>query len=174
MKSYKIFLLSCLLVSLCSCSHLYKIEKDKFGEPIRNEKAQYTFNERLSNENSEKIDTTAYYIQIFPVGYDREDLVKNPGIIIFHNDGFFKRESLLYYGYHDKNRDKKSVYYGGKYKIVDYDIYLEEFYPLRGDYTKYYTREISKGKIDGDKLIFEDKNSTTIFQKRKTLLKNFR
>ncbi|WP_244140819.1 hypothetical protein [Kaistella flava (ex Peng et al. 2021)] len=159
---------------MSSCSYLYKIEKDKFGEPILNEKAKYTFNERLSNENSKKIDTIAYYMQIFEGQYYNESEMKNPRIIIFHNDGFFKRESLLYYGYHDKNRDKNSVYYGGKYKIVDYKIYLEKFYPLRGDYTKYYTKEISKGKIEGDKLIFEDKNSITIFQKRKTLLKNFR
>ena len=172
MKSYKIFLLSFVLISLCSCAQLYKIEKDKFGEPILNEKAKYTFNERLSDENSKKIDTTAFYVQKFPKNFDREDIVKNPRIIMFHNDGYFKNESLLYFGKFDEHQGKNSVYYGGKYIINGNIIQMEQFGKYPG-YEKWYKR-ISVGKIEGDKIIFEDKNSITIFEKRKTLLKNFR
>ena len=166
----KIMIIIPLILSLFGCMQkLYKLERDKYGEPVLNNKAKYTFNKIPTKDDLQKIDTASYYIQNFPIGFDREDLVKNPRIIIFHNDGFFKRESLLYYGYHDKNRDKNSVYYGGKYKILDDEIYLEEFYPLRGDYTKYYTREISKGKIEGDKIVFKDKNDVTIFEKKNSL-----
>ena len=167
MKSYQILLLFFVLMSFLSCVHLYKIEKDKFGEPILNEKVKYTFNEKLSDENYEKIDTTAYYIQQFPVDFDREDLVKNPRLIIFHNDGFFKNESLLYFGKFDEHRGKNSVYYGGKYRINGNIIQMEQFGQYPG-YKKFY-KWISEGKIEGDKIIFRENNYTTIFEKRKSI-----
>ncbi len=166
MKIKGIYLFLCILFSFFGCSQLYKIEKDKYGEPILNEKAKYTFNEILSDENSKKIDTTAYYVQIFEGRFYNEDEKRNPGIIIFHNDGFFKRTSVKYFEKWDKIRGKNSVYYGGKYKITGNKILFESFgkYP---EMKKYYKR-IYEAKIEENKIIFEEKNSITIFEKRET------
>jgi hypothetical protein len=168
----KIILTLPLLLSLFGCGQkLYRIERDQYGEPLLVGKAYYSFTKKPTKEDLKKIDCTAYYIQVFEGGYYNENEKRNPRIIIFHDDGFFKNESLLYFGKFDKHREKKSVYYGGKYKIVDYKIFLEEFYPVRGDYTKYYKKEITEGKIEGDRIIFKDKNSVTIFEKNKSLHK---
>ena len=167
MKLKNIILILYILLFFLGCSQLYKIENDRFGEPILNEKAKYTFNEKLSEENSIKIDTTAYYIQIFEGRFYNEDEKNNPGIIIFHSDGFFKRSSVKYFGKWDKVRDKNSVYYGGKYKLIGDKILFESFgrYPKM----KKYYRRMYEARIEGDKLIFEDKNSISIFEKRKVL-----
>ncbi|ODS89091.1 MAG: hypothetical protein ABS44_05730 [Chryseobacterium sp. SCN 40-13] len=164
----KIILIFPLLLSICGCGQkLYKIERDRYGEPILNDKAKYSFTEIPTLEDLKKIDTTAYYIQVFPDNLDREEIKKNPRIIIFHNDGFFKNESLLYFGKFDQHRGKNSVYYGGKYRINGNIIQLEQFGKYPG-YKKWY-RRISEGKMEGDKIIFKDKNSVTVFEKRKEL-----
>lgn len=164
----KIILIFPLLLSICGCGQkLYKIERDKHGEPLLNNEANYSFIKIPTEEDVKKIDTTAYYVQIFEGRYYNENEIKNPRIIIFHNDGFFKNESLLYFGKHTKNRDKSSAYYGGKYKINGNLIQLEQFGKYPG-YKKWY-RRISEGKMEGDKIIFKDKNSVTVFEKRKEL-----
>lgn len=166
----KIILTFPLLVSLFSCGQkLYKIETDKYGEPLLNDKAKYSFTEIPTLEDLKKIDTTAYYVQIFPDNLEREEIKKNPRIIIFHSDGFFKNESLLYFEKFDVHRGKNSLYYGGKYKICENVIQMEQFGKYPG-YKKWY-RRISNGKIDGNKIIFKDKNSVTIFEKRTGLPK---
>lgn len=143
------------------------MEKDKHGEPLLNDEANYSFIKIPTEEDLKKIDTTAYYVQIFEGRYYNENEIKNPRIIIFHNDGFFKNESLLYFGKFDEHRGKNSVYYGGKYRINGNIIQLEQFGKYPG-YKKWY-RRISEGKIEGDKIIFTDKNSVTVFEKRKEL-----
>src|SRR5690606_29979754 len=87
----KIILIFPLLLSICGCGQkLYKIERDRYGEPILNDKAKYSFTEIPTLEDLKKIDTTAYYIQVFPDNLDREEINKNPRIIIFHNDGIYR------------------------------------------------------------------------------------
>lgn len=164
-----IFSILCVMVFLNSCGQkLYKIEKDQFGEPLLNNKAQYSFTEKPSGEDLKKIDTTAYYVQVFEGRYYNEEEMKNPRIIIFHNDGFFKNESLIYFGKFDGHRGKNSVYYGGKYKIKNNDIFIEEFLPASSGRTKWYIRRITNGKIDGNKIIF-NKVLVSVFEKRKNL-----
>lgn len=134
-----------------------------------NSKTKYSFDKLPTEDDLIKIDTTAYYVQLFEGRYYNENEIKNPRIIIFHNDGFFKNESLLYFGKFDEHRNKNSVYYGGKYKINGNVIQMEQFgkYP---DYKKWYKR-ISEGKIEGGRIIFKNENSVTIFEKRKELPK---
>jgi len=157
--------------SLHSCGQkLYRIEKDQFGEPLVNEKAKYSLTTLPTVDDLNKIDTSAYYIQIFEYGYYNENEKRNPKLIIFHNDGFFKDESLLYFGKFDEHRNKNSIYYGGKYQIVDNTILMERFL-FASVAIKNYIRVITPGKIEGNKIIFKDKNSVTIFEKRKVLPK---
>lgn len=167
MKLKNSILILCILSSFFGYSQLYKIEENKFGEPILNEQAKYTFNEMLSEENSKKIDTTAYYVQIFEGQFYNEKEKMNPALIIFHNDGYFKRNSTNYFGKWDEVRKKNSVYYGGKYKIVGNKILFESFgkYP---EMKRYYKR-IYEARIDGNKIIFDGKNLINVFEKRKTL-----
>ena len=167
MKSIKTLLIFYLLFSFFNCRQLYKIEKDKYGQPILNEKTKYSFDEKLSDENSKKIDTTAYYVQIFEERFYNENEKANPQIIIFHNDGFFKRESVKYFGKWDKVRGKNSVYYGGKYKIIENRILFESF----GSYPemKKYHKTIDEAKIQGDKIVFGNKGSIMIYEKRKSI-----
>lgn len=167
----KIFFFSFpIFLCICGCiQKQYKIERDKYGEPILNSKTKYSFDKLPTEDDLIKIDTTAYYVQLFEGRYYNENEIKNPRIIIFHNDGFFKNESLLYFGKFDEHRNKNSVYYGGKYKINGNVIQMEQFgkYP---DYKKWYKR-ISEGKIEGGRIIFKNENSVTIFEKRKELPK---
>ncbi|MGX5685048.1 hypothetical protein ACWKWW_10810 [Chryseobacterium cucumeris] len=160
-----IFSIFCMTGFLNSCGQkLYKIEKDQFGEPLLNNKAQYSFTEKPSEEDLKKIDTTAYYVQIFEGRYYNEDEMKNPGIIIFHNDGFFKNESLMYFGKFDEHRGKNCVYYGGKYRIKNNIIQLEQF-GKSPDSKKWYTRRVTNGKIEGNKIIFNE-GLVSVFEKR--------
>ena len=112
-----------------------------------------------------KIDTSAYYIQIFEGRFYNEQEKKNPMILMFHNDGYFRNTSVLY----PKANDipKNSINYGGKFKITDNLIELEKFYPSRGGRTNYYLRKVRSGKIEGDKIIFDDGFSLlSIYEKR--------
>ncbi|WNI35672.1 hypothetical protein [Chryseobacterium sp. SG20098] len=163
-----IFSILCMMVFLNSCGQkLYKIEKDKYDEPLLNAKVQYSFKEKPSEEDLKKIDTTTYYVQVFEGRYYNEGEMKNPRIIIFHNDGFFKNESLMYFGKFDEHRGKNSVYYGGKYRIKNNIIQLEQF-GKSPDSKNWYTRRVTNGKIDGNKIIFNE-GLVSIFEKRKTL-----
>lgn len=70
----------CLIISTKSCAQKrYKIEKDQYGEPLLNDKIQYSFKSIPSEEDLRKIDTTAYYIQVFEGRYYNEDEKKNQG-----------------------------------------------------------------------------------------------
>ena len=71
-------------------------------------------------------------------------------ILQFHNDGYFKEDSYLYYGNFNYKRNKKSAAYGGKYYLSKNSIFVESFYPTSGSKTKYYERVISKGMIKND------------------------
>lgn len=145
MVKKNIFTLS-LLMSLFGCGQkLYKIERDKYGEPILNNEYLYSFTERPSNEDLKRIDTTSLYVQIS----DNDIELKNPRIIIFHNDGYFKKSSLNYFEKFDEHRNKKSVYYGGKYKINNDEILIENFIPS-SPIGKRYLKKIIPGRISED------------------------
>lgn len=167
MVKYIILLLCSIFVYSCG-QQLYKIEKDQYGEPMLNDKAQYSFTKIPSKDDLKKIDTTAYYVQIFPSDYNREEITSNPGILIFHKDGFFKREGLKYFGKFDKERKKNSIWYGGKYIINGKNILLESFYILSPN-SKLYSREIDEGEIIGDKIIFHGPNIKDVFEKKKSI-----
>lgn len=161
--------LLCVVVFINSCAQkIYKIEKDQFGEPLLDNEIQYSFTKKPTDDDLRKIDTTAYYVQVFEGRYYNENEKKNPRIIIFHNDGFFKSESLLYFGKFDEYRGKNSIAYGGKYKINGSEILTERFL-FASAIAKKYIRVITKGKIEGDRIIFTNKNLITIFEKRISL-----
>ena len=144
---------------------LYKIYKDENGEPILNENSKYTFNYILTDFDSKKIDTTANYIQIFQNKYELSD--PNPMIIKFHNDGYFKTQSLKYYGKFDAKRKKNSVYYGGKYKISGNIIETERFLPGSPITRNTFHKSIKIGEIMGDTIKFKYKNYSDIYVKQK-------
>ena len=165
----KYFILPILSLFLISCIGYHRIVKDENGEPILNEKVNYKFSKIPNTDDLTKIDTSAYYVQIFEGRYYNEDERKNPEILIFHNDGFYKHTSSLHYLKYD-SRNKKSVYYGGKYKVMNNILELEQFLPSKGGKTNYYSRNIKKGNINGDRIIFDDDNTLiTIFEKKYTL-----
>ena len=125
----------------------------------------YKFKSVPSKEDLIKIDTSAYYVEIFEGRYYNKQEKKNPRVLIFHKDGYFKSTSVLYHSEHNK-RPKNSIYYGGKFKLTDNQIELETFYPSRGGQTNYFLRNIRRGKIEGDRIIFDDDFSLlTIYEK---------
>jgi len=157
------------IFTLINCG-FKKILKDEYGEPNLNENVKYNFVERPNEKDFQKIDTTAYYVQVFEGRYYNEREKQNPRVMLFHNDGFFKEENILYFGKNDKHRTKKSIYYGGKYRIKENIIELEQFFPSTGGKTNYYVRNVKKGKIEGNKLIFDDKNYLiTVFERKQKL-----
>ena len=150
----KLFFLGFLTLNSC----YYRIPENSEGDHILTEKVNYKFTEKPSKEDLTKIDTTTYYIQVFEGRYYNEDERKNPQILIFHNDGFFEDSSILL-RQSKRSYDKESILYGGKYRITEDIIELEEFFPSKGGYTNYFCRNISKGKIIGNKIVFDKKTS---------------
>lgn len=142
------FLFIIYLFNSCACSG-YRFQKNSDGEPILDSDS-YTFKEGLKEENFIIIDTSSYYIQTFDESDSNEMQRANPRIYKFHKDGYYKIDSYLYFGKFDKQRDKRSVFYGGKFKLVNNVIFLESFYPLRGSKTNRYSKVISKGIIKND------------------------
>lgn len=158
---------SLFLIGCANYLGYYKIFKNKNGEPILNADVNYTFTEKPNEEGLTKIDTTAYYIQVFEGRYYNQREKQNPQVLIFHSDGFFKSTSVNYF-LNFENRKKNSIYYGGKYRIKEINsIELEQFYPSKGGRTNYYSRNIIRGNIDRNKIIFDDGQSPIkIFEKR--------
>jgi len=87
--------------------------------------------------------------------------MSNPMVLEFHNDGYFKVSSVKYYN-RFCYRTKETIWYGGKYKIYGDTIELEQFIPSTGRKTKIFRRLIKKGRIDGDKIIFDNKNNNAL------------
>ncbi|WP_033962357.1 hypothetical protein [Psychroserpens jangbogonensis] len=165
---YFILLILALLLSSCIFNRVIynRVPRDNNGEHILNKKVKYRFVKIPNKEDLIKIDTAAYYVQIFEGRYYNNDEKNNPQIWIFHSDGYFKKTYSQYYLKYDSN-NKNSTRYGGKYRIIESVIELEQFFPITGAKTNYYTRNITKGKIDGDKIIFDDGNSLiTILEKK--------
>jgi hypothetical protein len=132
----------------------YKFRKNADGEPILDSDS-YTFNEDLTVEDFIVIDTTSYYIETFQ-GLDSNDGQRaNPRIYKFLKDGYYKEDSYLYFRKFDKERNKKSVYYGGKYKLDNNIIFMESFYPISGGKTNRYSKIISKGIIKNDTIYID-------------------
>jgi hypothetical protein len=127
----------------------YIFESNADGEPILNLEV-YTLNKKLTSENFKVIDTTSLYIETSQETDSNVDQVANPIIFKFHKDGYFKVDSYLYFGKFDKERIKKSVYYGGKYALEGNIIFMESFYPIRGGKTNKYFKVIDKGFIRND------------------------
>ena len=155
---------------LVSCN-AYVVEYDKNDEPILGKNMQYNIVEKPNMEDLKKIDTTAYYVQIFEGRYYNEDEISNPMVLEFHNDGYYKDSSVKYYD-RFSYRTKETIWYGGKYKIYNNQIEFESFAPSRGGKTKVFVRLIQKGRIDGDKIIFDDKKNNTlvsVYQKKQNL-----
>jgi hypothetical protein len=163
---YNFSLLLPFFFSFIGCGYI-RIEKNQYGEPVLNDRVKYSFSEIPTEVNLKAIDTSAYYIQIFEDRYYSEDEKKNPQILQFHNDGFFKRESQLTFGQYDANRTKNSIYYGGKYRIKENTIEIEEFLPSTGGATNYYIRNIKRGAIIGNRITFDGNNSPVmVFEKK--------
>ena len=148
-----------------SCLHpSFKFETNTEGEPILNPEL-YTFNEKLTDENFKVIDTNSYYIETFQGLDSNEGQRANPMIYKFHSDGYFKQDSYLHFGNFDKERNKKSAYYGGKYKIEGNIIFIESFYPASAKSNRF-VKVISKGIIKNDTIIIDFFKTTHKYVKK--------
>ncbi len=132
----------------------FKFETNKEGEPILKPEL-YTLDKKLTDENFKVIDTNLYYIETFQGLDSNEGQRANPMIYKFHSDGYFKEDSYLHFGEFDKERNKNSVYYGGKYKLEGNIIFMESFYPTSGSKSNRYSKVISKGVVKNDTIIID-------------------
>ncbi len=146
----KKFLVFSFIMLLSSCMNYYHIKKGINGES-NVDLNLYSFNKKMSKENTLIIDTTSIYLEIVS---DVESLEKkdNPEIILFHNDGFYESKSKKYFYASFINRKKESVYYGGKFILDHNNLKLESFYPSTGGKTNYYVKEISEGSVRNDSI----------------------
>ena len=148
-----------------SCVHpSFKFETNREGEPILNPEL-YTLNKKLTNENFKVIDTNSYYIETFQGLDSNEGKRSNPMIFRFHSDGYFKKDSYLHFGKFDKERNKKSAYYGGKYRLEDNIIFMESFYPTSAKSNRF-VKVISKGIIKNDTIIIDFFETTHKYVKK--------
>lgn len=162
-------LLLVLTICLTNCIGYYKIPRDSNGERVINDKANYSFNSSPSAEDFRKIDTSAFYVQVFEGRYYNEQEMELPRFMIFHKDGFFQENFVR--NYPDRiATNKNSIRYGGKYRIVNQILEIEEFLPSRGGETSLYSRSITKARIVGDKIYFDlGTDLVSVFQKRGSL-----
>jgi|SRR5690554_712730 len=163
--------LTLLLISLflTSCIGYKKVAFDDNNEPILTEKMKYKITQIPNEKDLTKIDTSAYYVQVFEGRYYNDNEKENPMVLIFHNDGYFKKTSILYDSIFEY-RNKNSAFYGGKYRITENKIELEGFYPSHGGKTNYYVRLKTIGNIEGDRIIIYDKQHIqTIYEKKYTM-----
>ena len=64
---FKRYIISIICIfTLINCGYK-RILKDEYGEPNLNEKVKYNFVERPNDKDFQKIDTTAYYVQVLKV-----------------------------------------------------------------------------------------------------------
>lgn len=83
----------------------------------------------------------------------------------FHSDGYFKQDSYLHFGKFDKERNKKSAYYGGKYKLDGNIILMESFYPSSAKSNRF-VKVISKGIVKNDTIIIDFFETTHKYVKK--------
>lgn len=151
------------IIILVGCS--YKIDKSNTGEPILGKKMSYKSTKVPTFESFAKIDTTAFYIQVFERRYYNDTEKQNPAVLIFHNDGFF--EETLVNGYNKNKQINRNSLHLGKYRINGDILQTEQFVPSRGGKTKYWDRLNRKAQIAHDKIIFDKTNhsSLTVYKK---------
>ena len=157
---------SSFILSSCIPSiGFHRIPINQDGERIIGNTVKWRFEKIPTAEDLQKVDTAAYYVQVFEGRYYNEDEKKDPQILLFHNDGFFKRTSMEYRLY---NPNKNSTRYGGKYKITEYQIKMEQFYPSKGGKTNYFQRHIRTANIIGDRIVIFNENGflTYVFRKQ--------
>lgn len=158
-----------IFLFLTGCIGYKKVAYDENNEPILTEKMKYKITQIPNEKDLTKIDTSAYYVQVFEGRYYNDNEKKHPTVLIFHNDGYFKRSTILYNPKFD-NKNKNSVHYGGKYRITENQIELERFYPSSGGKTNYYVRLKTIANIEGDRIIiYNKKHVLTIYEKKYTL-----
>lgn len=168
----KKFLILLLSILFSSCMNYYLIKKGTNGEP-NVDMNLYSFNKKMSKENTLIIDTTSIYLEIVS-DVESQEKKDNPEIILFHNDGFYERKSKKYFYESFSNRKKESVYYGGKFILDHNNLKLEKFYPSSGGKTNYYVKEVSEGSVRNDsvfltifraKYIYIKKSFNDVFKK---------
>ena len=148
-----------LLSVICTgCS--YKIGESDTGDPLLGKKMSYKFMGQPDFETFTKIDTAAFYIQIFEGRYYNDTEKQNPDLLIFHTDGFFEKALAREY---DKTKQmNRNSLYGGRYQVNGNILQIEHFVPSRGGNTKYWKRLILKAQIADDKLIFRETNHSSL------------
>ena len=146
------------ILSLTACG-FYRLQENDKGLLVVNEKAKYTFNKKPDSNALKNIDTTAIYIQVFEGRFYNENEKNYRSIYKFHNDGYYqwnfiRSGEILSFD----NSDKKTISYGGKYRLDGNKIEFQHFYPSKGGYTKYYSRNITKAEIIDEKIIIYRNN----------------
>lgn len=157
--------LICVLIiflSMESCFNYYYIKEDEDKERILNP-GLFSFNQKMSLENSKIIDTTCLYLQLLPYNSSISEK-ENSGIMIFHNDGTYESRSKKYFNISYK---KSSVYYGGKFILDGNTLEIQSFYPSSGGKTNYFDRVICQGKINNDTVVIKIFNHNRVFLKKR-------
>ncbi|MCT8341256.1 hypothetical protein MG296_14410 [Flavobacteriaceae bacterium TK19130] len=129
-------------------------------------RVDYKLNWTPTLEALKKIDTSAYYVQVFEGRYYNETEKEYRIVLKFHGDGFYRSGLADNFNSKDLRHPKNTTGCGGKYLIEDNEIKLERFLPMRGGKTNYYSRDYKKGRIENNKLIFDEDNSALILEKR--------
>lgn len=161
MVDKKVIVLMCLVV-FTSCFRYYYIKEDKNGEPVIGE-TSYSFNNKMTKENLQVIDTAGFYLELVD---DLSLKGDNPSILIFHNDGTYEIRSKKYFRNFEKERMKQSVFYGGRFILDNNNLRTERFYPSAGGKTNYYIKKISTGIVKNDTIILNVFDSKQIYIKK--------
>ena len=163
-RYFSIVFILLLFISCGTTSYRFDLNKD--DEPILDSNL-YTLNLKPAESNFKIIDTLSYYIETFEGLDSNEGQRANPTILKFHKDGYYKKNSYLYFGRFDRERNKNSAYYGGKYSLESNTIFVESFYPSRGSKTNKYSKVISKGLVKNDTIIISFFGTTHKYVKKK-------
>lgn len=152
-----VYILSFFFLISCKNMAYYKLPRDLNGNPVATDD-MYSLKK---NYDFSKIDTLGVYRTFEKYSYDWS---AKEIFLEFKNNGYFIQYSNLSKHIKD-SMSKKHVYRGGKYFINDDTILLEEFLPSEGGKTNYYIRQIKKGKIIGETIIFRNELGDIIYTK---------
>ena len=157
-----------LLIFFVAIGCAYKIPKNEKGERVLGKNVNYKLTEIPNNESLVIIDTTAFYVQVFEGRYYNDSEMKYKQVFKFHKNGQFYWTIINSKNEIPKTFSKKSINYGGRYRMNGNNIELERFLPNSGGATNYFIRQIQKARIENGKLI-DHNGLITVCEKKNTL-----
>jgi hypothetical protein len=133
------------LLSTISCATYFKFNI-KVGDTIP-KSAPYTLNKTLDYSNLSLIDTAKLYEEKYYYIDNKQFVNSRITYLKFKADGTLQMFSKI----NDLIKSKKYIEY--RFELVDNQLKVEGFFPIKGGQTKLYFRKLSYGYVDNETIV---------------------